>query len=68
MEVAGGNNVLVISRRKAGQIVQLICDNDLSGYYIHHRRSGKLVAYDFVGREVNAAIAEYEQYYANNTT
>jgi hypothetical protein len=68
VEVAGGTNVLVITRRKPGQIVQLIADNDLNGYYIHHRKSGKLVAYEFVGREVNAAIAEYEQYYANNTT
>lgn len=64
MEVVSGKSVLVITRRKAGQIIQLICDNDLGGYYIHHRKYGKLIAYEFVGKGINSAIAEYEEYYA----
>jgi hypothetical protein len=63
---AGGKSILVISRRKAGQIIQLIADNDLNGYYIHHRKSGKLVAYDFVGTELSAAQNEYERYYQSH--
>ena len=63
MEVSSGS-VLVITRRRGTNLVQLIADNDLDGYYIHHRKQGKLVCYDFVGREVNEAIAKYEEYYS----
>jgi hypothetical protein len=52
-----------MTRRKGTNIVQLIADNDLDGYYIHHRKQGKLICYDFVGKEVNEAIAKYEEYY-----
>ena len=64
MEVYGsGKNVLVITRRNGTNLVQLICDNELNGYYLHHRRSGKLVKYDYIADEINDAIAKYEEYY-----
>lgn len=62
MEESCGS-ILVMTRRKGTNIVQLIADNDLDGYYIHHRKQGKLICYDFVGKEVNEAIAKYEEYY-----
>jgi hypothetical protein len=67
MEVAGVTErcILVITRRHGTDLCQLICDNERDGYYIHHRKSGKLVCYDWAALNLGEATEKYEEYYSN---
>jgi hypothetical protein len=62
MEVAGGDQILVYSLRKGTDLLQLICDNDENAYYIHHRRSGELVCYDYIADNLGEATDEFQKY------
>ncbi len=62
MEVAGGDQILVYSLRNGTDLLQLICDNDVNGYFIHHRRQGKLIAYDYVADNLGEATDEFQKY------
>ena len=39
-------------------------DNDANGYFIHHRKQGKLITYDFVGQCYEEAAEAYEAYWS----
>ncbi len=62
MEVAGGDQILVYSLRKGTDLIQLICDNDANGYFLHHRKQGKLVCYDYIADNLGEATDEFQKY------
>lgn len=62
MEVAGGDQILVYSLRKGTDLIQLICDNDENAYYIHHRRQGELVTYEWAADNLGEATDEFQKY------
>ncbi len=62
MEVAGDSQILVYSLRKGTDLIQLICDNDANGYFLHHRRQGKLISYEWVADNLGEATDEFQKY------
>ena len=62
MEVAGGDQILVFTLRRGTDLLQLICDNDENAYYIHHRRQGELVCYDYIADNLGEATDEFQKY------
>ena len=62
MEVAGGDQILVFTLRRWTDLLQLICDNDENAYYIHHRRSGELVTYEWAADNLGEATDAYQKY------
>lgn len=62
MEVAGGDQILVYSLRKGTDLIQLICDNDANGYFLHHRRQGELITYEWVADNLGEATDAYQKY------
>ena len=62
MEVAGGDQILVYSLRKGTDLLQLVLNEDENAYYIHHRRSGELVTYEWAADNLGEATDAYQAY------
>jgi hypothetical protein len=62
MEVVGGNSILVCTLRKGTDLLQLVLNEDENAYYIHHRRQGELVCYDYIADNLGEATDEFQKY------
>jgi len=64
MEVSGGENdcTLVLTQRHGTNLIQLIYDKYTKGYYLHHRRRGKQILYEFVSDTLPDAQTAYHNY------
>jgi len=62
VEVYADDYELIETRRFGTNLIQLIYDKDTHGYYLHHRRQGKLLLYEFVSDQFEKAITCFQNF------
>ena len=62
MEVYADSCELIETRRFGTNLVQLIYDRNAKGYFLHHRRQGKLLLYEFVSDQLDRAVTCFQNF------